>query len=198
MNRRCRQLPAVTNAIFAASGAHSDPPAVEERLQMGLRFAVTALVFGAVFGVRVTAGRVDSPALRRPRATGSTARNRRSGATLCAKHCERCHDPPRSRRQAGTADHRASSWTWQDRNLGELFSDFHDHAVRWRGVSVDETLAAVASAQSQQLENAAPLKNDDAMKAIVIVKNPTGQPPSPRLRRSAEARAGGRAKARAR
>jgi cytochrome c5 len=151
---------------------------------MGLRFAIAALVFGVAFGVRVTAGNGESP-LGLQKTTRDKVYSKEQaarGATLYAKHCERCHDPakvPEGKKPGPPTIGPKFLDAWQDRNLGELFSTIFttmpsDGSTT---LSVDETLDAVAHLLKANgfPEGATPLKNDDEMKAVVIVKNPAGQ-----------------------
>jgi cytochrome c5 len=150
---------------------------------MGLRFAIAALIFGVAFGVRVTAGSGDSPSPQKTTRDKVYSKEQAArGATLYTKQCERCHDPakvPEGKKPGPPTIGPKFLDTWQDRTLGELFSTIFttmpsDGATV---LSADDTLDAVAHLLKANgfPEGTTPLKNDDAMKGIVIVKNPAGQ-----------------------
>jgi cytochrome c5 len=151
---------------------------------MGLKFGVAALIFGVVFGVRVTAGSGDSPhgPQKTTRDKVYSKEQAARGATLYAKHCERCHDPakvPEGKKAGPQTIGPKFLDAWQDKNLGELFSTIFttmpsDGSV---ALSADEALDAVAHLLKANgfPEGTTPLKNDDTLKAIIIVKSPAGQ-----------------------
>jgi cytochrome c5 len=150
---------------------------------MGLRFGIAALIFGVAFGVRVTAGNDSRPSPQKTtRDKVYSKEQAERGATLYTKQCERCHDPakvPEGKKPGPPTIGPKFLDTWQDRTLGELFSTIFttmpsDGATV---LSVDETLDAVAHLLKANgfPEGTTPLKNDEAMKAIVIVKSPVGQ-----------------------
>jgi S-disulfanyl-L-cysteine oxidoreductase SoxD len=101
------------------------------------------------------------------------------GAELYVKYCERCHDPakvPAGKKPGPPVTGEKFIDKWQDHTLGELFASIFTtmpsdgSAV----LSEAETLDLVAYLVSANgfPEGPAPLKNDDAMKATVIVKRP--------------------------
>ena len=145
---------------------------------MGLKFVVAALVLGAAISLRASAeisGTVSSQKTVKDKVYSKEQAER--GAALSAKHCDRCHDPakvPEGKKPGPPTVGTKFLETWQDKTLGELFATIFttmpsDGSM---ALTADETLDAVAHILKANgfPEGTAPLKNDDAMKAIVIVK----------------------------
>ncbi len=147
---------------------------------MGVKFVAAALLVAAT-----TLGVVSLDASKRlPRSFQKTTRDKiftkdqaDRGAQLYVKHCERCHTPdkvPAGKKPGPPVAGEKFLATWADRTLGELFDTIHNtmpsdgSAV----LTVDESLDSLANILKQNgfPEGPTPLKNDEAMKAIVIVK----------------------------
>jgi cytochrome c5 len=99
------------------------------------------------------------------------------GAELYGSQCAKCHDPdklPEGKKPPPPIVGAKFKDTWQDRTLGELYTlvlttmPSDGSAV----LTSDQTLDLLAHLLklNEYPEGTAPLKNDDAMKAIVIVK----------------------------
>jgi cytochrome c5 len=99
------------------------------------------------------------------------------GAELYGAQCAKCHDPdklPEGKKPPPPIVGAKFKDTWQDRTLGELYTlvlttmPSDGSAV----LTSDQTLDLLAHLLklNEYPEGTAPLKNDDAMKAIVIVK----------------------------
>jgi mono/diheme cytochrome c family protein len=147
---------------------------------MGLKLVMAAAVVAAM-----TPGIVSLVhAKRLPESFQKTTRDKvyskeqaDRGVLVYAKHCERCHTPekvPEGKKPGPPMVGQKFLETWADRTLGELFDAIHNtmpsdgSAV----LTIDQSLESLAYILKQNgfPEGAAPLKNDDAMKAIVIVK----------------------------
>ncbi len=99
------------------------------------------------------------------------------GAEIYAKFCDRCHDPAKvvPGKKPGPPTIGAKFLeTWQDRTLGELFGSIMNTMPSDGSITLtqDQTLDLVAHLLQANgfPAGAAPLKNDDAMKTVVIVK----------------------------
>jgi mono/diheme cytochrome c family protein len=151
---------------------------------MGLRIQAAALLlFGLAIGARIQA---DGGGARALPAAQQTTRDRiyskaqaAHGAELYAKHCERCHDPakvPPGKKPGPPVTGSKFIEKWQDHTLGELFTSIFTTMPNDGSavLSEAETLDLVAYLVSANgfPEGPAPLKNDEAMKATVIVKPP--------------------------
>jgi mono/diheme cytochrome c family protein len=145
---------------------------------MGLKFVVAALVLGAAISIRASA-EISSPLDLQKTVKDKVYSKEQAtrGAALYAKHCERCHDPakvPEGKKPGPPTIGAKFLETWQDKTLGELFATIFttmpsDGSM---ALTADETLDSIAHILKANgfPEGTAPLKNDDAMKAIVIVK----------------------------
>ena len=147
---------------------------------MGVRFTVAAALFCAVFVARAN----GAPGLQTRGLDQKTTRDKvfdkaqaTRGGELYVKHCERCHDPakvPEGKKPGPPTVGPKFIETWMDRPLGELFGSILNTMPSDGSMvlTADQTVDLVA--HLLQLngfpEGTAPLKNDDAMKAIVIVK----------------------------
>jgi S-disulfanyl-L-cysteine oxidoreductase SoxD len=153
---------------------------------MGLKTGRAALLlvglsFGAAIGSRIP---VNAATGHPERAAQQTTRDRiyakaqaAHGAELYVKHCERCHDPakvPAGKKPGPAVTGPKFLDKWQDHTLGELFTSIFTTMPNDGSavLSEEETLDLVAYLVSANgfPDGAAPLKNDDAMKATVIVK----------------------------
>ena len=143
---------------------------------MGVRFTIAAALFCAVFVVRVAGfdPGVDQKTTRDKVFDKAQATR---GGELYVKHCERCHDPakvPEGKKPGPPTGGPKFMEVWMDRSLGELFGSILNTMPSDGSLvlTADQTVDLVA--HLLQLngfpEGTAPLKNDDAMKAIVIVK----------------------------
>jgi cytochrome c5 len=99
------------------------------------------------------------------------------GADVYVKYCEKCHDPdklPEGKKPPPPVMGEKFRDTWQDRTLGELYTLILTTMPSDAStvLTPDQTLDVMAHLlkANQYPEGTAPLKNDDAMKAIVIVK----------------------------
>jgi cytochrome c5 len=101
------------------------------------------------------------------------------GAELYGLHCDKCHDPdklPEGKKPPPPIVGAKFKDNWQDKTLGELYTLVlttmpSDGAVV---LTSDQTLDLLAHLLklNEYPEGTTPLKNDDAMKSIVIVKSP--------------------------
>ena len=150
---------------------------------MGVRIAAAALVLAAAIGVRA---RAASPAVAfAPSLTSTLQKTTKDkvftkdqaarGADLYAKSCDRCHDPskvPAGKKPGPPTIGAKFLENWEDKTLGELYGTIFN-TMPGDGVLIltaDQTLDLVAYLLQANGFPAgeAPLKNDDAMKAIVI------------------------------
>jgi mono/diheme cytochrome c family protein len=159
---------------------------------MGLKLVIAAAVLTAaavcttsgVVPLGTTSGVVPLNAMERlPRSLQKTTRDKiyakdqaDRGAQLYVKHCERCHTPekvPEGKKPGPPVVGEKFMATWTDRTLGELF-DTINNTMPSDGtavLTVDQSLDSLAYIlRLNGFPEGAPLKNDDAMKAIVIVK----------------------------
>ncbi len=151
---------------------------------MGVKLVMAAAALTAV-AMFTTSGVVPlSAGERLPNSFQKTTRDKiftkdqaDRGAALYVKHCERCHTPekvPEGKKPGPPVSGEKFLATWADRTLGELFDTIHDtmpsdgSAV----LTVDQSLDSLAYILKLNNfpEGTAALKNDDAMKGIVIVK----------------------------
>ena len=148
---------------------------------MGLRIGTAAIVLAAAIGVRAVAATPASANAQTPapqRTTKDkvfTKEQAARGAELYAKSCDRCHDPAKvvPGKKPGPQTIGAKFLeNWQDKTLGELYGSIFN-TMPGDGVLIltaDQTLDLVAYLLQANGFPAgeAPLKNDDAMKAVVI------------------------------
>jgi S-disulfanyl-L-cysteine oxidoreductase SoxD len=148
---------------------------------MGVKFGVAAALLCAAFGVQVAG---FDPGSKDPGLQQKTTRDKvyakvqaARGADLYAKHCERCHDPakvPEGKKPGPPTVGPKFIEVWMDRSLGELFGSILNTMPSDGSMTLtaDQTLDLVAYLLQANAypEGSAPLKNDDAMKATVIVK----------------------------
>ena len=99
------------------------------------------------------------------------------GAAVFEKLCERCHIPekvPTGKKPDPPVVGAKFLETWQDRTLGELFATIYTTMPSDGSATLttDQTVDLVAHLLQANgfPEGTTPLKNDDAMKAVVIVK----------------------------
>ena len=99
------------------------------------------------------------------------------GSELYVKYCEKCHTPEKvaeGKKPGPPIVGPKFLEAWADRTVGELFATIRDTMPSDGAVALtqDQVLDAVAHIlQSNGFpDGPAPLKNDDAMKAAVIVK----------------------------
>jgi len=142
---------------------------------MGLKFGIAAVLFCAALGVRVAGFDPGAQQTTRDKVYAKAQATR--GAELYAKHCERCHDPakvPEGKKPGPPTVGPKFMEVWLDRTLGELFGSILNTMPSDGSMvlTTDQTIDLVA--HLLQLngfpEGQTPLKNDDAMKAITIVK----------------------------
>jgi len=145
---------------------------------MGVRIGVAALALTAAIGVRAIAATsaVQTPAQKTTKDKVFTKEQAARGADLYAKSCDRCHDPAKvapGKKPAPPTIGAKFLETWQDKTLGELYGTIFN-TMPGDGVLIltaDQTLDLVAhllQANGFPAGETA-LKNDDAMKAVVIV-----------------------------
>jgi len=139
---------------------------------MGVRLVTTAavLALAAAIGARATAA---------PQKTTKdkvfTKEQAARGADLYAKSCERCHDPAKvapGKKPAPPTIGAKFIENWQDKTVGELYGTIFN-TMPGDGVLIltaDQTLDLVAHMLQANGFPAGdmPLKNDVAMKALVI------------------------------
>ena len=148
---------------------------------MGLRIGLAAVALAAAIGVRALAADPAQAVAQTP-APQKTTRDKvftkeqaARGADLYAKSCDRCHDPAKVApgKKPGPPTIGAKFLeSWQDKTVGELYGTIFN-TMPGDGVLIltaDQTLDLVAYLLQANGFPAgeSPLKNDDAMKAIVI------------------------------
>ena len=141
---------------------------------MGLKFALAAtLMFGVAFGARFQTPAAQKTARDKVYTKEQAAR----GGDVYVKYCAKCHDPdklPEGKKPPPPVMGEKFRDTWQDRTLGELYTLILTTMPSDAStvLTSDQTLDVMAHLlkANQYPEGTAPLKNDDAMKAIVIVK----------------------------
>jgi len=147
---------------------------------MGLRIGAAAIVLAAAIGVRAMAAAPSldigqTPAQKTTKDKVFTKEQAARGAELYAKSCDRCHDPAKvvpGKKPAPQTIGAKFLENWQDKTLGELYGTIFN-TMPGDGVLIltgDQTLDLVAYLLQANGFPAgeAPLKNDDAMKAVVI------------------------------
>jgi hypothetical protein len=99
------------------------------------------------------------------------------GGELSAKYCDKCHIPekvPEGKKPGPPTVGPKFIETWMDRTLGELFDTIFTTMPSDGSATLtaDQTLDLVAHILKGNgfPEGTSPLKNDDAMKSVVIVK----------------------------
>jgi S-disulfanyl-L-cysteine oxidoreductase SoxD len=148
---------------------------------MGLRIGTAAIVLAVAIGVRAIAA-TPAPANAQTPAPQKTTKDKvfskeqaARGAEMYARSCDRCHDPakvaPGKKPGPQTIGPKFLE-NWQDKTLGELYGTIFN-TMPGDGVLIltaDQTIDLVAYLLQANGFPAgeAPLKNDDAMKAVVI------------------------------
>jgi len=139
---------------------------------MGVKVGAAALVLLAAIGVRAAGADTQKTTRDRVYTREQAAR----GGKLYVKHCERCHDPdkiPEGKKPGPPTVGPKFFEVWSDRTVGELFGSILNTMPSDGSafLTPDQTVDLVA--RLMQLngfpEGTTPLKNDEAMKAIVIV-----------------------------
>jgi len=148
---------------------------------MGVRIGLAALALAAAIGVRAIAATPSTSSVQTP-APQKTTKDKvftkdqaARGADLYAKSCDRCHDPAKvapGKKPAPPTIGAKFLETWQDKTLGELYATIFN-TMPGDGVLIltaDQTLDLMAHLLQANGFPAGetPLKNDDAMKAVVI------------------------------
>lgn len=145
---------------------------------MGVKIGAAALLLCAAFGARLAAGgaAATEPAQQTTRDKVYTKEQAARGAELYVKHCDRCHDPakvPEGKKPGPPTVGPKFIETWMDRTVGELFGSILNTMPSDGSLILtpDQTLDLVAHLLQINgfPDGTAPLKNDDAMKATVIV-----------------------------
>jgi cytochrome c5 len=148
---------------------------------MGLSIGDAACALAAAIGVRVMAAPPPAGAWQASSAQKTTKdkvftkEQAARGADLYAKSCDRCHDPAKvapGKKPAPPTIGAKFLENWQDKTVGELYGTIFN-TMPGDGVLIltaDQTLDLVAHLLQANGFPAgeSPLKNDDAMKAIVI------------------------------
>lgn len=143
---------------------------------MGLRIVAPALLWGAALVARAFAG--DAELLQQTTRDRVYSKEQAiRGAELYATHCERCHTPekvPAGKKPGPPVMGPKFFVEWQDRPLGALFVAILTTMPSDASATLtpDQTLDVVAHLlQLNGLpDGQTALKNDDAMRATVIVK----------------------------
>ena len=138
---------------------------------MGVRIGVAILMLAAAIGVQAVAAGQQKTTKDKVFTKEQAAR----GADLYAKSCDRCHDPAKvapGKKPAPPTIGAKFMEAWQDKTLGELYGVIFN-TMPGDGVVIlttDQTLDLMAYMLQANGFPAgeAPLKNDDAMKAVVI------------------------------
>lgn len=145
---------------------------------MGVKWFTAAAMLAAAVVYSSTTGAASAAQAQKTTRDRIYAKDQADrGAALYVKHCERCHTPekvPEGKKPGPPVSGEKFLATWTDRTLGELFDTIHNtmpsdgSAV----LTVDQSLDSLAYILrlNNFPEGASPLKHDDAMKAIVIVK----------------------------
>ena len=135
---------------------------------MGVRIISAAIALCAAIGVSASTQKTTKDKV-------FTKEQATRGADLYAKSCDRCHDPAKvapGKKPAPPTIGAKFIETWQDKTLGELYGTIFN-TMPGDGVVIltaDQTLDLVAyilQANGFPAGETA-LKNDDAMKAVVI------------------------------
>jgi len=135
---------------------------------MGVKIIVAASVLIAAIGVSASAQKTTKDKV-------FTKEQAARGADLYAKTCDRCHDPAKvapGKKPAPPTIGAKFMETWQDKTLGELYGTIFN-TMPGDGVVIltaDQTLDLIAYMLQANGFPAGEtvLKNDDAMKAVVI------------------------------
>lgn len=148
---------------------------------MGLRLGAAALLFSLAVGARVLSAPdgLLPPVQQTTRDRVYSKEQAARGAGLYAKYCDRCHDPakvPAGKKPGPSLIGATFLDKWQDHALGELFTSIlttmpNDGSAVLSENDTLDLVAYLVSANGSP-DGPVPLKNDDAMKAIVIVKIP--------------------------
>ena len=143
---------------------------------MGVRIIVAAALLIAAIGVSASVPGSKDPGLQKTtKDKVFTKEQATRGADLYAKSCDRCHDPAKvapGKKPAPPTIGAKFIETWQDKTLGELYGTIFN-TMPGDGVVIltsDQTLDLMAYILQANGYPAGeqPLKNDDAMKAVVI------------------------------
>jgi mono/diheme cytochrome c family protein len=149
----------------------------------GSALAAALVIFGVAIGTHAPASAGAASAVPGSQQTTRdklfTKEQAARGAELYAKHCDRCHDPakvPPGKKPGPPTTGPKFIETWQDRTLGELFGSIlntmpSDGSITLTPEQTLDVVAHILQANGSPA-GATALKNDDAMKAIVIVKGP--------------------------
>ena len=149
---------------------------------MGVRLVAAGLVLAAAVGVRPLNGAAPSIAphqdQKKTTRDGIYAKEQAArGAEIYVKHCQRCHDldkVPEGKKPGPRVVGDEFFKVWQDRTLGELFGIILNTMPSDGTAFLDEPQTLDVLARLLQMngfpEGEAPLKYDDGMKAVVIVK----------------------------
>jgi len=143
-----------------------------------VKIGAAALILAAAIIAR---GTVAAAAIGQDKTTRDriyTKEQAARGAELYVKFCEKCHDPakvPEGKKPGPQTIGPKFLDTWQDRTLGELFSNILNTMPNDGSaiLTSDQTLDLVAHLLKANgfPEGDAALRNDAAMKATVIVKS---------------------------
>jgi cytochrome c5 len=149
---------------------------------MGVKIGTAAILLAAAIGVRAMAATPASsqekpPPQKTTKDKVFTKEQAARGADLYAKSCAGCHDPakvPAGKKPAPPTIGDKFFENWQDKPLGELYGVIFN-TMPGDGLLIltaDQTLDLMAHLLQANGFPAGetPLKNDDAMKAVVIVK----------------------------
>jgi cytochrome c5 len=147
---------------------------------MGMRLLAAGLVLAAAVGVRAMDGAATSPAQDQKKTTRDpiyTKAQATRGVDIYVKHCQRCHDldkVPKGKKPGPPVVGEEFLKVWRDRTLGELFGVILNTMPSDGTAFLDEPQTVDVLARLLQMngfpDGRAPLKYDEAMKAIVIVK----------------------------
>ena len=151
---------------------------------MSGKIAAAAILLGLAVGLKASqhdSGNFDSRSLLSLQKTTKdklySKEQATRGSELYVKYCEKCHTPekvPEGKKPGPPISGPKFLETWADRTVGELFATIRDTMPSDGSVTLtqDQVLDAVAHILQANgfPDGPAPLKNDDAMKAAVIVK----------------------------
>jgi len=148
---------------------------------MGVRIGAAALALAAAITMRAIAATPSASLMQTP-APQKTTKDKiftkeqaTRGAELYGKSCDRCHDPAKvapGKKPAPPTIGAKFLESWQDKTLGELYGTIFN-TMPGDGLLIlteDQTLDLMAYMLQANGFPAGetPLKNDDAMKAVVI------------------------------
>jgi mono/diheme cytochrome c family protein len=146
---------------------------------MGVKAGLAAaLLLCAAFGARLAAGgdATAGPGQQTTRDKVYAKAQATRGAELYARHCDRCHDPakvPEGKKPGPPTVGPKFIETWMDRTVGELFGSILNTMPSDGSLFLtpDQTLDLVAHLLQINgfPDGSSPLKNDEAMKATIIV-----------------------------